>query len=105
MRWPMRQAIWASQSIWTALACSTRAQQLGVTASAFAAMADWVLIDFTKGLGAPIGAVLAGTAQFIAEARRCKHMFAGAMRQAGIAAAGCLSALDHHVDRLQEDHA
>lgn len=77
----------------------------GVTASAFAAMADSVWIDFTKGLGAPIGAVLAGTAQFIAEARRYKHMFAGAMRQAGIAAAGCLYALDHHVDRLQEDHA
>lgn len=77
----------------------------GVTASAFAAMADSVWIDFTKGLGAPIGAVLAGTAQFIAEARRYKHMFAGAMRQAGIAAAGCLYALDHHVDRLQDDHA
>jgi threonine aldolase len=50
-------------------------------------------------------AVLAGTAAFIAEARRYKHMFAGAMRQAGIAAAGCLYALDHHVERLQEDHA
>jgi threonine aldolase len=77
----------------------------GVTASAFAAMADSVWIDFTKGLGAPIGAVMAGTAPFIAEARRYKHMFAGAMRQAGIAAAGCLYALDHHVERLQEDHA
>jgi threonine aldolase len=77
----------------------------GVTASAFAAMVDSVWIDFTKGLGAPIGAVLAGTAPFIAEARRYKHVFAGAMRQAGIAAAGCLHALDHHVDRLMEDHA
>jgi len=77
----------------------------GVAASAFAAMADSVWIDFTKGPGAPIGAVLAGTAPFIAEARRYKHMFAGAMRQAGIAAAGCLHALDHHVDRLAEDHA
>jgi threonine aldolase len=77
----------------------------GIAASAFAAMADSVWIDFTKGLGAPIGAVLAGTAPFIAEARRYKHMFAGAMRQAGIAAAGCLHALDHHVDRLVEDHA
>jgi threonine aldolase len=77
----------------------------GITASAFAAMADSVWIDFTKGLGAPIGAVLAGTGAFIAEARRYKHMFAGAMRQAGIAAAGCLYALDHHVGRLKEDHA
>jgi threonine aldolase len=77
----------------------------GVSPSAFAAMADSVWIDFTKGLGAPIGAVLAGTASFIAEARRYKHVFAGAMRQAGIAAAGCLYALDHHVERLVEDHA
>jgi len=77
----------------------------GVAASAFAAMADSGWIDFTKGPGAPIGAVLAGTAPFIAEARRYEHMFAGAMRQAGIAAAGCLHALDHHVDRLAEDHA
>lgn len=77
----------------------------GVAATAFAAQADSVWIDFTKGLGAPIGAVMAGTASFIAEARRYKHVFAGAMRQAGIAAAGCLHALDHHVDRLAEDHA
>jgi threonine aldolase len=77
----------------------------GVSASTFAAMVDSVWIDFTKGLGAPIGAVLAGTAEFIADARRYKHMFGGAMRQAGIAAAGCLHALDHHIDRLEEDHA
>ena len=77
----------------------------GIPAKAFAAMVDSVWIDFTKGLGAPIGAVLAGSAPFIAEARRYKHMFAGAMRQAGIAAAGCLHALDHHVDRLVDDHA
>jgi threonine aldolase len=77
----------------------------GVPPRTFAATADSVWIDFTKGLGAPIGAVLAGTAPFIAEARRCKHVFAGAMRQAGIAAAGCLYALDHHVERLVEDHA
>lgn len=77
----------------------------GVEASAFTAMVDSVWIDFTKGLGAPIGAVLAGTAEFIAEARRYKQLFGGAMRQAGVAAAGCLYALDHHVDRLVEDHA
>ncbi|OCQ97313.1 threonine aldolase [Nostoc sp. MBR 210] len=70
----------------------------------FAACVDSVWIDFTKGLGAPIGAVLAGTKEFIAQARRYKHIFGGAMRQAGIVAAGCLYALDHHIERLQEDH-
>lgn len=77
----------------------------GVSASDFASTANSVWLDFTKGLGAPMGAVLAGDRDFIAEARRYKHIFAGAMRQAGIAAAGCLHALDHHVDRLAEDHA
>lgn len=77
----------------------------GVPAAAFAARVDSVWIDFTKGLGTPIGAVLAGSQAFIAEARRYKHIFAGAMRQAGIAAAACLYALDHHVERLADDHA
>ena len=77
---------------------------LGIPATAVAARVDSAWIDFTKGLGAPIGAVLAGTAEFIARARRYKQLFGGAMRQAGIAAAGCLYALDHHVDRLVEDH-
>jgi threonine aldolase len=77
----------------------------GVSAASFAVLVDSVWIDFTKGLGAPIGAVLAGTRAFIAEARRYKHVVGGAMRQAGIAAAGCLYALDHHVERLAEDHA
>ena len=76
----------------------------GVSAAAFAAAVDSLWIDFTKGLGAPIGAVLAGTKAFIAAARRYKQLFGGAMRQAGIAAAGCLYALDHHVGRLAEDH-
>jgi len=77
----------------------------GVAAAEFGKQVDSVWLDFTKGLGAPIGAVLAGSKQFIAEARRYKHLFGGAMRQAGIAAAGCLYALDHHVERLAEDHA
>jgi threonine aldolase len=64
-----------------------------------------VWICFTKGLGAPIGAVLAGSHEFIEQARRLKHISGGALRQAGIAAAGCLYALDHHVERLAEDHA
>jgi threonine aldolase len=77
----------------------------GVAAAEYAACVDSVWIDFTKGLGAPIGAVLAGSKAFIAEARRYKHVFGGAIRQAGIAAAGCLHALDHHVERLADDHA
>jgi threonine aldolase len=77
----------------------------GVAAKDFAALADSVWIDFTKGLGAPVGAVLAGSRGFVQEARRHKHIFGGAMRQAGIVAAGCLYALDHHIERLAEDHA
>ena len=76
----------------------------GIGAASFAAEVDSLWIDFTKGLGAPIGAVLAGSRDFIAAARRYKQLFGGAMRQAGVAAAGCLYALDHHVDRLAEDH-
>ena len=76
----------------------------GAPAAAFAAEVDTLWIDFTKGLGAPIGAVLAGSRDFIVAARRYKQLFGGAMRQAGVAAAGCLYALDHHVDRLAEDH-
>jgi threonine aldolase len=76
----------------------------GTPARAFAEYVDTLWIDFTKGLGAPIGAVLAGSRSFIAQARRIKHVFGGAMRQAGIAAAGCIYALDHHVERLADDH-
>ena len=76
----------------------------GVNAADFAACCDTVWIDFTKGLGAPIGSVLCGTQEFIDKARRYKHMFGGAMRQAGIAAAGCIYALDHNVERLDDDH-
>ena len=77
----------------------------GVPAAHWCAHVDSVWIDFTKGLGAPLGAVLAGSRAFIAQALRYKFAFGGAMRQAGIAAAGCLHALEHHVERLAEDHA
>ena len=77
----------------------------GVPAADVAVGFDSVWIDFSKGLGAPVGAALAGSADFIAAARRYKHMFGGAMRQAGIIAAGALYALDHHVQRLADDHA
>ncbi len=76
----------------------------GVPASEFTKYVDSVWIDFTKGLGAPMGAVLAGSRGFIEKARRYKHMFGGAMRQAGIVAAGCLYALKHNIDRLGNDH-
>ena len=66
---------------------------------------DSVWLDFTKGLGAPLGAVLAGSAEFIGAAWRWKQRLGGSLRQAGISAAACLYALDHHIDRLAEDHA
>jgi threonine aldolase len=77
----------------------------GVTARDFAQGYDSVWLDFTKGLGAPIGAVLTGSRDFIDEAWRWKQRLGGAMRQAGIAAAGCLYALDHNIERLKDDHA
>ncbi len=76
----------------------------GVPAAEWASGFDTAWIDFSKGLGAPVGAVLAGSEELIAEAWRWKQMTGGAMRQAGIVAAGCLYALDHNVERLAEDH-
>jgi len=66
---------------------------------------DSAWIDFSKGLGAPVGAVIAGSRDFIDEVWRWKQRLGGSMRQAGICAAACVFALDHHVDRLADDHA
>src|SRR3954454_12770297 len=77
----------------------------GVDAAAWASGFDSAWLDFTKGLGAPVGACLAGSADLIAEAWRWKQMLGGALRQSGIVAAAGLYALDHHVERLAEDHA
>ncbi len=77
----------------------------GVSAADWAAPFHTAWIDFTKGLGAPVGACLAGSQAFIDEAWRYKQMIGGAMRQAGIIAAAGLHALDHHVERLADDHA
>jgi threonine aldolase len=66
---------------------------------------DSVWIDFSKGLGAPIGAVMAGSEQFIDEVWRWKQRLGGSMRQSGVCAAACVYALDHNVDRLADDHA
>jgi threonine aldolase len=76
----------------------------GVDAATWASPFDTAWLDFTKGLGAPVGAVLAGSAELIDEAWRYKQMWGGAMRQAGIVAAAGLYALDQHVERLAEDH-
>ncbi|WP_338663029.1 threonine aldolase family protein [Pararoseomonas sp. SCSIO 73927] len=77
----------------------------GIPADRMCAGFDSVWLDFTKGLGAPLGAVLAGSHEFIDRAWRWKQRLGGSMRQAGICAAACLYALDHNVDRLAEDHA
>ncbi len=73
-------------------------------ASDFTDPVDSVWIDFSKGLGCPIGGVLAGPADFINEAFRIKHQFGGALRQSGMVTAACNYALDHHVERLRDDH-
>jgi len=76
----------------------------GIAAQEYAKDFDSAWIDFTKGLGAPVGAAIAGSREFIAEAWRLKQQMGGAMRQAGIIAAGGIFALRHHVNRLAEDH-
>lgn len=77
---------------------------LGVSAADIARHADSVMFCVSKGLGAPVGSLLVGTTAFIARARRNRQILGGAMRQAGIIAAGGLYALEHHVERLAEDH-
>ncbi len=76
----------------------------GVPAATWASHFDSVSVCFSKGLGAPIGSALAGPRPFVARARRIRKLFGGGMRQAGVAAAAALYALEHHVDRLAEDH-
>jgi threonine aldolase len=78
---------------------------LGVPASMIGSHFDTVTLCLSKGLGCPLGAVLAGSSDSIERAWREKHLFGGAMRQAGIVAAAGLYALDHHIDRLTDDHA
>jgi threonine aldolase len=77
----------------------------GVEPAAWGALADTVTICFSKGLGCPFGAVLAGSAETIERAWEGKFLLGGALRQSGIAAAAMLYALDHHVERLADDHA
>lgn len=76
----------------------------GYEAGAFAASADSVSVCFSKGLGAPVGSALVGSRDLIDRARRFRKMFGGTMRQAGLLAGAALHAIQHHVDRLAEDH-
>jgi threonine aldolase len=76
----------------------------GISAADWAQHFDTVSVCFSKGLGAPVGSALVGSAELIAEARRHRKLFGGGMRQAGIIAAGALHALQYHRDRLADDH-
>jgi threonine aldolase len=77
----------------------------GIGAAEWGRHFDTVSICFSKGLGAPVGSALAGPADLIRKAHRLRKVFGGGMRQAGILAAAALHALEHHVERLAEDHA
>jgi threonine aldolase len=77
----------------------------GVSPAEIGGLFDTVTLCLSKGLGCPLGAMLAGSAETIERAWREKHLFGGAMRQAGIVAAAGVYALDHHVERLADDHA
>jgi threonine aldolase len=76
----------------------------GIPATKWAQHFDTVSVCFSKGLGAPIGSALVGPRDLITKARRYRKLFGGGMRQAGIIAAAALYALDHHIERLAEDH-
>ncbi len=85
--------------IWNACAAT------GTSPAAFAACADSITACLSKGLSAPVGSVLAGTREFVAEARRVRKALGGGMRQSGVLAAAGIVALDTMRDRLAEDHA
>jgi threonine aldolase len=77
----------------------------GTPAASWAKLTDTTSVCFSKGLGAPVGSALVGSAALIREARRLRKRLGGGMRQAGLLAAAALHALEHHVERLAEDHA
>ncbi len=76
----------------------------GISAADFARDVDTVSVCFSKGLGAPVGSAVVGSRAFIDRARKLRKMLGGGMRQAGVIAAAALYALEHHVERLREDH-
>src|SRR4029077_15570548 len=81
------------------------AVKLGVPVADITRGFGGVSLCLSKGLGAPVGSVLVGKKDFIARAHRIRKMLGGGMRQAGVLAAACLHAVEHHVERLAEDHA
>jgi threonine aldolase len=85
--------------LWNASAAS------GVAVSEYAAHADTVMVTLSKGLGCPVGSLLAGSGEVMQRAWRIRRRLGGGMRQSGLLAAAGLYALDHHVERLAEDHA
>ncbi len=85
--------------IWNAMVAT------GVPAAAWGRCCDTLAVCFSKGLGAPVGSAVIGSREQMATARRIRKLFGGGMRQAGYLAAACLYALEHHIDRLAEDHA
>jgi threonine aldolase len=102
----------AWRATWTARACSTppwrRRRRPALTPAPRRRIAqcfDSVSVCFSKGLGAPVGSALCGSQEFIARAHRIRKMAGGGMRQAGVLAAAASHALDHHIDRLADDHA
>jgi threonine aldolase len=76
----------------------------GIEAARWASLFDTVSVCFSKGLGAPVGSALVGPRDMIIQARRHRKLFGGGMRQCGIIAAGALYALEHHIERLADDH-
>ncbi|WGT62587.1 low-specificity L-threonine aldolase [Variovorax paradoxus] len=89
----------------TAQAALNKRSDVRAEARRIAQCFDSVSVCFSKGLGAPVGSALVGSREFIARAHRIRKMAGGGMRQAGLLAAAASHALDHHVDRLAEDHA
>jgi threonine aldolase len=77
----------------------------GIPGAAWAKAFDTISVCFSKGLGAPVGSALVGTKEFVGKAKRIRKLFGGGTRQGGIIAAAALYAMDHHIDRLAEDHA
>jgi threonine aldolase len=84
--------------IWNAIVAT------GISAERWGQYCDTLAVCFSKGLGAPVGSLLMGSREHMLQARRYRKLFGGGMRQAGYLAAACLYALEHHIDRLVEDH-
>jgi len=79
--------------------------ETGISFAQYFECADTVSMCFSKGLGAPVGSIVISSADIVAKARKIRKRLGGGMRQAGILAAGALYALEHHIERLREDHA